>query len=352
MKKTFYFIIGLVLTSAFATHDGGDVVSLLRERIGLFNRNYKRVKLDLFFNQPKYSPGDSALVRTLYLTAAERKPVEGRQLVYIDLFDRQGAKVFNNQLMVINGFASNALVIPKELSPGIYRLIAYSDWMKNLDPSLFFKQDFIVTGDESLQETNQGENEINMNFFPEGGAWITGLENNLLLQITGEVQNAKVTIKTDSEEIAWPSWGADGLAEVKITPRENATYYAEAVIHGQVKKFELPAPSLSGFSLAITADGVASSLTVKLQPSKQMDLKKKYFLVLINAQGIIYSRQLEFQDEGPREYSLPDELPSGIAQVVIVDEDLTRWGQRVILIKPKSSPSVAVKGGRKIYSTR
>src|SRR5882762_718848 len=120
MKKTIVVTIVLFLLSAFAVDDPGDVISLLRERIGAFNRKYKRVKLDLFFNQPKYSPGDTALVRTLYLTAADQKPVEGRQIVYVDLMDQQGARVFKNQLMVINGFASNGLVIPQDLPPGIY----------------------------------------------------------------------------------------------------------------------------------------------------------------------------------------------------------------------------------------
>ena len=151
MKKGIVFIIFLVLLTAFTVHDDGDVISLLRERWRVFNRSYRRVKLDLFFNQPKYSPGDTALVRTWYLTAANQKPVEGRQIVYLDLMDQQGVRVLRNQLMIVNGFASNELVIPKSLSPGIYLLVAYSDWMKNLDPSLFFKQEFIVTGLDVLQ---------------------------------------------------------------------------------------------------------------------------------------------------------------------------------------------------------
>ena len=352
MKKGILFIIFLVLLTAFTVHDDGDVISLLRERWSVFNRTYRRVKLDLFFNQPKYSPGDTALVRTWYLTAANQKPVEGRQIVYVDLMDQQGVRVLRNQLMIVNGFASNELVIPKSLSPGIYLLVAYSDWMKNLDPSLFFKQEFIVTGLDVLQKSTTDEKEINITIFPEGGAWITDLENNLLLQLTGELKNGKAVIKSDSGEIALPLWDADGLAEVKMIPRQNTTYYAEVTVNGQLKKFPLPAPRRNGFSIRITTSGEANSLTATLQPSKGMDLKKKYFLILTNARDIIYSRQIEFAHGGPTEYSLPDELPSGIAQVMIVDEDLTRWVQRVVPIGPKSTHSVAIKQATKIYSTR
>src|SRR5258705_1335788 len=124
MKKGILLLIFLFLLTAFVMDDGGDVISVLRERWALFHQNYKRVKLDLFFNQPRYSPGDTALVRTLYLTASDLKPVGGRQIVYVDLMDQQGARVFKNQLMVINGFASNELVIPQDLSPGIYLILA------------------------------------------------------------------------------------------------------------------------------------------------------------------------------------------------------------------------------------
>ena len=139
MKKITLSIIVTLLACAFSVRDQGDPVSKLRDRIDSFNSKYQRTKLDLFFNQPKYSPGDTALVRTLYLTAGDLKPVEGRQIIYVELFDSKGARVFRNQILVVNGLASNALIIPDDFSPGIYLLVAYSDWMRNLDQALFFK---------------------------------------------------------------------------------------------------------------------------------------------------------------------------------------------------------------------
>src|SRR4029077_19835281 len=148
------------------------------------------------------------------------------------------------------------------------------------------------------------------------------------------------------------SWDANGLAEATITPRQNEQYYAEVVVNGQVKKFDLPAHRPNGFSIAITASGEASSFIAKARPSRGMDLKKKYFLILTNSRGIIYSRQMEFLQDGPTEYSLPDELPLGIAQVMIMDEHLFQWVQRVVFIMPKSDYFVAIKQSKKIYSTR
>src|SRR5258708_35233801 len=127
MKKITYSFIILLLASSFLPAYQGDPVSQFRWSIDAFNKTYHRNKLDLVFNQPKYSPGDTALVRTLYLKATDLQPVQGRQIVYIDLFNRRGSKVYQNQILVANGFASNALIIPQNLSPGIYLLVAYSD---------------------------------------------------------------------------------------------------------------------------------------------------------------------------------------------------------------------------------
>src|SRR5258708_14215965 len=113
MKKGIVFIIFLVLLTDFTVHDDGDVISLLRERWSVFNRSYRRVKLDLFFNQPKYSPGDTALVRTWYLTAANQKPVEGRQILYVALMDQEGVRGLRNQWLVLTGFSSTEFVITK-----------------------------------------------------------------------------------------------------------------------------------------------------------------------------------------------------------------------------------------------
>src|SRR5258708_33117995 len=117
MKKGIVFIIFLALLTAFTVHDDGDVISLLRERWSVFNRTYRRVKLDLFFNQPKYSPGDTALVRTWYLTAANKQPVEGRQIVHRDLMAKQGYRGLRYQFMFWNSFASNRYDMLKSMYP-------------------------------------------------------------------------------------------------------------------------------------------------------------------------------------------------------------------------------------------
>ena len=352
MKKIALSIVALTLTSAFVILDPGNPISQLHQRIDTYNKKYHRNKLDLFFNQSKYSPGDTALLRTLYLTASDLKPVQGRQIVYIELFDQKGARVFRNQILVVNGFASNALVIPKEVNPGIYLVVAYSDWMRNLDPSLFFKQQFFVTGKELLKEVTPNGSDTHLNFYPEGGTLISGIENNLVVEMIGDIKNAKAIIRGGAEGIPALTFDSEGLAEVKITPQQNAHYTIEILVEGQLKKFDLPPSKPDGFSIETKQSQTTNLISVKLIPAGNLDWTKKYFLVFTSCSGIVYSRLLDFSKKELTEVSLPNDLPSGIAQITLVDENLKVWLQRVIAIKSRSDFNVKVTQSKKLYATR
>src|SRR4029077_19911768 len=102
------------------------------------------------FNQQHYAPGDTVRFSTLYLSAGTLKPIPGKEIIHLCLFDQFGKKQFTRWTDVINGYASNEMVIPKEFPSGSYKLIAFTDWMKNFDPSLFYQQEFIVAGKFSI----------------------------------------------------------------------------------------------------------------------------------------------------------------------------------------------------------
>jgi hypothetical protein len=343
-------VLGLLLAlCSFVPFDSSDdTINQLKDKIAAFQRAFKRTKLDLYFDQPKYSPGDTAHVRTLYVTAADFKAVEGRQIIYLNFFDQLGARVFTSRLLVINGLASNDLLIPNSLNPGIYTLVAYSDWMKNMDSSLFFRRTFIVTGPQLLIPDPQKTDKEVVEFYPEGGSMVSGIENNVVVRIPLEFRNDHVIIRSGAEEISVKP-DQEGLASVNLTPKQDASLVLEATLDGKRLTFELPKPTSSGF--AMLANITADQRTVYIQAGEGMDASKNYFLIVTNSQGLIFSKPFEVKYDQPATVNLPN-LPPGIANLAIIDGDFHVWQQRTCLFKTPIDISASIHLPKSSFATR
>src|ERR1700741_2808800 len=80
-----------------------DFIAGLKKKSDNYFAKYKRAKLQLFFNQPKYASGDTIRFKTSYLRAADLQPVMGREIVHVCLFDQLGKKQLVRWYRVENG---------------------------------------------------------------------------------------------------------------------------------------------------------------------------------------------------------------------------------------------------------
>src|SRR6478736_3495744 len=93
-------------------------------------------KLHITFNQPAYIPGDTAFFRGFLLRGNPLKRVSGRHVVNIKLLDRNSQTLLFDKVLFFDGVGISQIVLPTNLSPGAYSIVAYSDeMMKFFDPS-------------------------------------------------------------------------------------------------------------------------------------------------------------------------------------------------------------------------
>jgi len=345
MRKSFIGIISMLLLSSFIAGDS-DFIDSLSAKLNLYNEHFKRVKLDLFFNQPKYSPGDTAYFRTSYLSASDLKPVTGNQIVDIILFDEKGSKKFKSQVLVNNGYGDNQFVIPDKLSPGIYRLVAYSNWMRNLDSELFFQRDFIVTGEELLEAKKTKIDSVKV--YPEGGHLINEIENRLV--VLGE-NNKEVIISTSSgEEIAKSILNDKGFATIKIIPKTGERYiaYYASSITNNPNRVPLPVSDESGFAIQVT-DSVDAAI---VQSHDMKNKKGPWYAVISNCKGIFFSKLL-VNVNGDESIRIPfPEMRAGVYLLSIMDENSKIWAERLFYSRPKNNIHVDISNSKEFYSVR
>ncbi|HCW08360.1 MAG TPA: hypothetical protein DGG95_13450 [Cytophagales bacterium] len=330
---------GLVI-GCFAFNANEDFISIVKSKSSNYFNKIDRVKLELILNQPKYVPGDTIIIRSLYLKATDLKPVMGTQVVHVALFDQNGKIELTRFFSITNGVSTNKLVLPKELTTGKYTLLAFTEWMKNLDQALFYKQDFIVAGSKLLRKIVKDTIE----FYPEGGRLLSGLPNNIAFRYSGQKERVTVSVKSSEGELAKLELKRDSVSIFKLTPVARKQYYVD--LTGTT--FLLPSQTEKGIAIDIKASKTETS--IRLEKTDGLDLSEVY-LLMFNSTGLIYQTKVDFNAKQV-ELLLPQNLPSGIKQMMVVDSNFTPWAERVLYSDSGPSAFLELNNLNSNYLTR
>nr|WP_299070600.1 hypothetical protein [uncultured Allomuricauda sp.] len=101
-------------------------------------RTYVHTSATLLF------PGDY-LYYKCYVQRLDTKNLSNlSKVVYVELINEEQELIFHHKLFLDKGLAHGDFFINQSLSSGNYKLIAYTQWMKNLGMSIFFQQDISI----------------------------------------------------------------------------------------------------------------------------------------------------------------------------------------------------------------
>lgn len=320
MKKLTWCLVALLIYSNVSAQT--DFLGQLKKKSENYFAKYKRAKLRLIFNQPKYSPGDTVKFASFYVSASNLQPIKGNEVVRLCLFDQKGTKQMTRVYTIENGFAMSELIVPKDLLPGNYKLVAFTDWMRNLDQSLFFQKELHIAGRNLIVKSESDT----LTFFAEGGSLVAGVENNLAIHYSGSKDQVRVMIKELDKELSSLQLSKDSVSIFRFTPALK-NYYAEITGSGETKKIQLPTVLASGVSL----EANVSKMGTKLHLQKNTETKTSdLYLIIYNNSGLIYQSRVDLNQKSDVE--LPGDLVGGIAQVALVDNNYNLVATRVIYI--------------------
>lgn len=342
MNKLLILLIALVSIS-FSFEE--DTLIDLKKKSESYFAKYKRAKIELFFDQPKYAPGDTVRFRATYLRAGDLKPVTGKQIVHVSLFDQTGKKTMTQWASVTNGWGNNEMIIPSNFPQGNYVLVAYTEWMKNFDPSLFFQQQFEVSGKYAVTPVQPNDSVI---FYPEGGSLIAGIENNLAIRYVGA--RTKISVKENGNEMTTLNPSSDSVMQFRFVPKLKTEYVAELQTLRGIKKINLPVVNPSGVSLQV--DVLGNQIKVDVACYGLTPLNKDYYIALFNANGLIYNSQLVFDSNQKASAVLPSNLSRGIAQLIFFDPKFNQMASRVIYLGSTPQKNVLIDNLKDSYATR
>lgn len=223
-----------------------------------------------------YTNGETIWFKTYVLHGITHTLSDKSNVVYVELVDTNETVIVQRKLFIGEEGAHGDIVIPDEIIEGSYLLRVYTKYMLNDENPVIFQKEIPIwrqqsnsndtpnnVSNEKKEDNTAADKELIplstakpiVQFFPEGGDLITGMENVLGVKITDATANPlALQGKIFNQDGVLASifrtyeFGL-GRASFKIEP--NTNYYLQIEINGKKEKYPIPEALLKGYTLRV-----------------------------------------------------------------------------------------------------
>lgn len=399
------------------------------DNLGSIAEKYQRERVHLHLDKPFYAAGDDIWIKSYVVVGAENKLSAWSKVLYIDLLDEKDLLVEQLNVPLVSGMGIADFQLPDTLQAGLYKLRAYTNWMRNFDYFTFFEQSLpiyplhednysifhevnieekrnqsnfvsnfqlfsaindqpiiddlinyrilmkdqkaksgkVSSDDEgkfqlslgAIDQSYQGQIELTFSngvqkfvpinqiqaenivqFFPEGGHLIAGLENKIAFKslgtnglgkkVEGQLQDDRGNKILDFESNLY------GTGSFVFIPEMEKAYFASLKFSdGTFSKTKLPEQLNSGITLSVN-NLEESNILFDVLASPDMADQQEVSLILQKEGEVFYAAKRKLSSTHNR-FTVPKSLlPLGIVQATILSADLFPLSERVIFSGNKS----------------
>lgn len=355
-RKLLVFTISIAaIFLSFKLMDDPRITKIINQ-LNTFSGRSKLQKVYLKTDKDKYITGETIWMNAFILDAATLKSSSSSNEVFIDLVDREN-KVRESVIIQNNDGNSNGYILLNDSLPdGNYQLVAYTNWMKNFDENYFFSKTVEIVNPDyknfinstSLNEIKKHNKDIQtsekekiVQFFPEGGNMVNGLESRIAFKATnkngyGMDVNGGIYDETGTKILNFASKHL-GMGAFSFIPDSKHKYYAKVLFaDGETHKFELPSVLAKGY--VIMANAIVGN-QVRLNIQTNVDTDTELIIVGQSRNEIRYMSKAQYKGT-PITLNIPKKtFPSGIAQITLFNDNGEPVCERLVFIQPKDNES-------------
>ena len=296
---------------------------------------YPQEKLHLQFDKTSYNPGETIWFKA-YLFSNNVLSNISRNL-YAELLDEQGKVLQRKVTPVISSGAAAAFDLPTDLNAGVLYVRAYTRWMLNFDSSFLFVKAIPILSTRASVKQAPPQLKNYLNFFPEGGDLVQGLESRIAFKSTddaglpfnvkGEIVNSK------GDKITSFNSAHDGMGVFRFTPETGEQY--KAVWKDQAGKGQqtnMPVVKKSGIVLETKKLPNGITFAIKRTDEAARDIPAVYIVAQMQQQ-LLYRAKASLQKSPVISGLIPlQNIPAGIVQVTVFTEDEKPLAERIVFV--------------------
>ena len=180
-------MITTALCAACFQSSRAQVLPGIEKDFAAYQKSNLQEKIYVHLNKSLYLTGELMWFKAYCVSGADNKLLGISKVAYVELLNNNHAPVMQTKIALNGGTGNGSLFIPFSLNSGNYLLRAYTNRMKNFAPDYFFER--ILTIVNPLKsfpaQVRPGGKGYDVQFFPEGGHLVQGLESRVAFKVTG-----------------------------------------------------------------------------------------------------------------------------------------------------------------------
>lgn len=347
----------LMLALVAFIHPKVDITGELKSHLERWRNNYSPEKVYLHHDKPYYAPGQQLWLKGYVMDAASLHPSSKSNILYVDLLDSENQPVHSLKLQVENGKTNGDLILPDDLAEGTYRLSAYTQWMRNFGEDSFFNKEIrIISDTEGMETASIFPGEIDLQFFPEGGNMVYGLNNQVAFKAIGTdgkgVAIAGAIFDEEGRKILDFEDHHLGMGAFILQPEQALDYFAKVNFNdGTTVDYPLPQAKETGYVLNINDQVDNNYLEVNITGNVQ----EEELLVItgISRDELKFSENVTVQ-AGKLYHQQIDkkQFPTGIARFNLARANGEPLAERLVFIDNQDDLNITITTNKDQYRSR
>lgn len=197
-----------------------------------------------------------------------------------------------------------------------------------------------------------------LQFMPEGGALVVGINTKVAFKALGEDGNAVdvsgIIVNSKQEKVATFKSTHQGMGEFYLQPQTGETYTAVMNLNNNATKtYLLPAVKPSGIVLNVTSSMNSDSVTIKLTVTPDIITANSIYYLVCQSRGIAcYASALKFSGNSQSVSISKNIFPTGITRISLLDFHAHPLNERIIYIDHQDNLCVNISTDKNHYTAR
>jgi len=306
MKKNTYVLkfaaLTLMLLTGVIANVSAQVLDDIQNRFNYYTQNIVQEKLYMHTDKDFYFAGELLWFKIYDINAADNKLMDAGKIVYAEVLDKDNNPVLQAKIAMDKGIGNGSFYLPVSANSGNYKIRAYTNYMRNFSPDKYFEKNITIVN--SLRAINLQTNEVAANydvqFFPEGGSLVNGLNSKVAYRVVGSdgrgVDFTGAVVNRNNDTVARFKPHKFGIGTFMLKPDASNTYRAVLKFKdNKTTTTPLPATAAAGYvmqvadadagQLKITVNAAALSGTVYLVAHTPLNIEVAKALDIVNGEA-------------------------------------------------------------------
>jgi hypothetical protein len=349
MRAFLALFIAIVISSDFVSgQERTDTSGALVNQLIRYGNHHLQEKLFVHIDRSLYLTGETIWLRLYYVDGSFHRPLNVSKVAYLEVLDTHHKAVVQGKIALNDeGSGNGTLFLPASIGSGYYTVRAYTNWMKNFSPELYFQQQITVVNPFAHVIPGPKINPVNydVQFFPEGGNLVNGLKSVVgfrAVDQTGRgIDFRGVIFNERNDTITNISPLKFGIGRFTFTPFKGHEYRA-IIIDSNRKRAAYKLPSAVDEGIVLHVSETPDKIKIGVNAIIKTDHPVVHLLAHTRQGIMVYHTQSLQNGEGVFMID-KNVLGEGISHITIFNENLIPVCERLVFTKPIQELTIDVR---------